>query len=568
MAKLNVGKKTISEALETHRSVTKNKAGGQAFKFENVSEYLLGTIGAATFVEPNYYKDAENVEELKNREFNTTGLDEQAIKIINASLEIAQGDNPRDLLSLAHWARTELNMRTTPLILLAIAAKSAKTKQWVRAYVPRIARRADGVKQIVGAYEHLFGWKGFPHCLKKGISDRMSKMSEYEILKYNSDGHPSFKDLLKFCDRRKNYPFSEEVRKYILTGEITNPEAIPMIAARKELTSMTEWNDRVPELAKRAGVTWEVLTSLFGSERHVWETVVNQMGYMAMLRNLGNFLKVDVSMETCKLIARKLASREGVLKSKQLPFRFISAYRTLYPDQSNWMARISGLGINRDRDSWDKQKRQELTQAVEIALDHSVENAITIPGVSFIVADNSGSMSCPISKDSAMTIRDAANVLCSIIHARSEESLIGAFGENVVFPPLTNRNSILTNMQQIATYKDSYRGHSTNAYKTIAHLVDNKVKVDRIVVLSDMQCYGGSVASELTKYRRLINPNVFAHFYDLRGYGSRQTPSGDKLTNVVAGFSEKIFDQILMFEGINSVDGKSVPTLDYIRENY
>ncbi len=569
MAKLNVGKKTIGESLKVYKSVTKNKAGGIAFEFENAAEYLLGTIGSATFIEPNYYNDIKNIKELKSHVFNINGLDEQAIKIINSCFKIADGNMPQDLLSLAHWARAEMNMRTLPLVMLAVAAKSNKTKQWVRKYVSLIARRADGVKQIVGAYEQLFGTKGFPACLKKGVSDRMSQLSEFEILKYNTDNHPSFKDLLRFCDRRKGFPFSEAVRKYILTGEVIDPRSTPMIAARKQLTSMKEWDDQVPALAKKAGVTWEVLVSQFGSERHVWEAVINNMGYMALLRNIGNFLKVDISMEACRLVARKLADRESVLRSKQLPFRFVAAHRTLYPDQSSWISRITGMPQDRDRSIWDKQKKQVFMEAIEVALDHSVENAVMLPGISYIVADNSGSMCYPLSKDSVVTIKDAANVLCSIVHRRSEESLVGAFGENVVFPPLTTRNSIMTNMQKIATHESRHRGNSTEAYKTIQHLLDNKIKVDRIIILSDMQCYGTrSVAEMLTKYRRQINPNVFAHFYDLRGYGSKQTVSGDKLTNVVAGFSEKIFDQVLVFEGAKSFNGKSVPTLDYIRKNY
>ena len=66
MAKLNMKNKTDREKLEKLPSATKNKAGGLAFNFEDPAEYLLGTIGSATFVEPKYYKDTENLEELKN----------------------------------------------------------------------------------------------------------------------------------------------------------------------------------------------------------------------------------------------------------------------------------------------------------------------------------------------------------------------------------------------------------------------------------------------------------------------------------------------------------------------
>jgi hypothetical protein len=132
-------------------------------------------------------------------------------------------------------------------------------------------------------------------------------------------------------------------------------------------------------------------------------------------------------------------------------------------------------------------------------------------------------------------------------------------------------------MQNIATYKDNYRGHATNAWTVLEYLIKNKIKVDRIVVLSDMQCYDSSswydgrrsVAEYLKQYRRQFNKNCYAHFFDLCGYGTRQTASKNSLDNVVAGFSEKIFDQILIHEGVKAADGSApLPSLEWIRKNF
>lgn len=97
-------------------------------------------------MEPKYYQDTENLEEIKNGGFNISGLDSQAVKIIDACMQISSGNNPRDLLALAHWARKELNMRTTPQVMLAVASKMENTKQFVRKYVSLVSSRADEVK--------------------------------------------------------------------------------------------------------------------------------------------------------------------------------------------------------------------------------------------------------------------------------------------------------------------------------------------------------------------------------------------------------------------------------------
>jgi hypothetical protein len=579
MSRVGIRKpRTIRDQVLEHKSVTKNRADGVAFNIDDPSEYLLATIGSAMFVEPKYYKDTQDLSKLKEREFSTVGLDEQAVQIINACFRIAESKNPRDLLALAHWARVELNMRTTPQVMLAVAANHEGTKRFVRNYVPLIARRADDVLQVVAAYEHLFGWKGFPACLKKGVSDRMSNMTEYEILKYNRDGHPSFKDLLRFCERRKGYPFSKEIREFVLKGTVINPAATPMIAARKELTSRKAWSKDIPELAKIAGVTWEVLVSQFGSSKEVWEAAIPNMGYMATLRNIGNFLGANISTELSRFVASKLTNPKAVMKSKQLPFRFLSAYRTLFPDQNNWFAGIVKQAVSRDRAAWNDRKLKIMLDAIETALDHSAENVPVLPGTSCIVADNSGSMTYPVSDKSAITLRDAANILCAIIHRRSEESYVGAFGSNVVWPPLTTRNSVLTNMQKLATYREKERGNATDAWKVFDYLIKERIHVDRIVILSDMQCYnsqarlhwsgGPSVAELLKKYRREVNPDAYAHFFDLKGHGIAQVAPGDPLTNLVAGYSEKVFDQILIHEGAVSADGRELPSLEYVREKF
>jgi len=576
MSKLNMNKtKTIDESVRSRIDATINKAGGLAFEFEDPAEYLLATVGSAMFVEPRYYADEVDLESLKKGEFNHKDLDEQAIKIIDACILVAEGENPRDLLALAHWARTELHMRTTPQIMLAVAAKHVNTKPFVRKYVPLIAQRADEVKQIVGAYEHLFGWKKFPASLKKGIADRMSTMSEYELLKYNTKGHPSFADILRFCDRRHNYPLSKPLREYILRGEVIDPEATPIIAARKRLTSLSEWNDDVPFLAKQAGATWEVLVSQFGSKQEVWEAVIPLMGYMALLRNIANFLDADISMEKVRFVVDRISDPENVAKSKQLPFRFMSAYRMLHPDPMTFYRTRDRRNVARNRDAWNRAKLQAFTEGIEAAMDASIVNVPVLPGVTVVAADNSGSMQAPISEKSVMTVRDAANALCAIVHKRCEESYVCSFGDNAIWPPLTKRNSVLTNMEKIATHEARLRGHSTNAWKVIEYMIDHNIIADRVIVLSDMQCYdstgwrggGNSAAALLVKYRRNIKNDCYAHFFDLQGYGTAQSKT--EYDNIVGGFSEKILSQILVFENAESSAGdKPLPTMEYIRENF
>ena len=62
-------------------------------------------------------------------------------------------------------------------------------------------------------------------------------------------------------------------------------------------------------------------------------------------------------------------------------------------------------------------------------------------------------------------------------------------------------------------------GYGTNAYLPIQYLIDKKIKVDRIFLFSDMQCYdtydgGNSLEDQLQLYRQTINPNVYFYVVD------------------------------------------------------
>ena len=63
------------------------------------------------------------------------------------------------------------------------------------------------------------------------------------------------------------------------------------------------------------------------------------------------------------------------------------------------------------------------------------------------------------------------------------------------------------------------------------------------------------------------------HTIDLTGYGQANTEQGDTSVNIVNGYSEKLLDTFLRFEGIDPQTGDSNPenrefAIEYIRKNY
>ena len=73
-----------------------------------------------------------------------------------------------------------------------------------------------------------------------------------------------------------------------------------------------------------------------------------------------------------------------------------------------------------------------------------------------------------------------------------------------------------------------------------------------------MQCYDSfgrysvvgerSLVTEFKKYKRQVNPNIRLYSIDLAGYGTAQFPQDEPNVALIAGWSDKIFEFIKLFE--------------------
>jgi hypothetical protein len=134
-------------------------------------------------------------------------------------------------------------------------------------------------------------------------------------------------------------------------------------------------------------MTWEDALSLGGSrlpKDRLWEAMIPSMGYMAKLRNLRNFDQAGVSDAVAATVAARLADPAEVARSRQLPMRFLSAYRAA--PSLRW------------------------AYALETALQHALSNVPALAGRTLVLIDTSGSMNSTFSRDGALRCWDAAAV--------------------------------------------------------------------------------------------------------------------------------------------------------------
>ena len=562
-------------------NATVNRAGGVAFEIKDSALKLVTMTGGAFFAEPRFYNGdscipargaAGKFEGLEQRlkivDDKLKGfasceeLNDVAREVIATAVDVAKSDNPEDLLAIANWLRNDMYIRLTPQVILVIASRMGDTKSLVRKYAPCIVKRPDEVKTCLLIHRFLFGYKSLANGLNFGLGDALAGFGERGLMKYDSPGFPTWKDVLGWVKRKKDWPLKDEVAKYFVTGDVVDGRKTPIIYARKKLAKRDTFDDESKRLAQKSLVNWEVLRSQFkGDAKDVWEFLIDEklLGYMAMLRNLRNILQANVSGEHVQRVSNFISSRDAVLRSKQLPFRFLSALKAM---------EVSDVDI---------ADRNELAAAVELASNYACEN-IHLPGVTAIFADNSGSMDQPVSAKSTVTCKDAANVLCGIVAKAAERPYVCAFATAVAPVRFTKTSTVLGVAGKVENADT--QGWNTNAYKIPKWLADNGIKADRVIVLSDMQCWddtsctgsgysygGGRERSLCDAWGRYASSNkdCWLHSIHLNGYGDSPVDEGSRV-NQLSGFSEKVFDMLMQSEGLT--EENPLPTVEQIRQKW
>ncbi|MCL2387596.1 MAG: TROVE domain-containing protein [Defluviitaleaceae bacterium] len=451
-----------------------NKEKHAAYAMDD-KERLVSQVLTTFFGEPKFYGKTDH-------------------EIVTTARTLAKLE-PEFVAKLAVFARREFNMRSVSHVLAAVLAREPKGKEFVRRLIPAIALRADDVTEILSAYLHFYG-KPIPNSLKKGINDAFVKFDEYALSKYKGEQNKlKMRDIPRICHPTPKDAEQSDMWKRLLAGELQKT------------------------------YTWEVELSAKGNNKWVWEELIwsGKVGYMALLRNLRNI--IAAKPDNINMVYETLTDPERVRKSRQFPFRFLSAYKEL-------------KGV--------KGTSSKAYDALETALDISVENIPRIAGKTAIVVDVSGSMTSPVSKRSKMTCAEIGLLLGVIAAHICEESVFLTFDTEVYPQAVSKRGGILPQVRNIRV-----SGGGTYMQKPFIYLRDNRISVDRVIVLSDNQCncpYGGNTTlhKHSNAYRKHINPDCWVHGIDLQGYGTQQF-TGEK-TNIISGWSEKVLEFVTLAE--------------------
>ena len=454
---------------------TSNLAGGLAYRMGAEQELIHAVL--TTFLDDKYYESgSDRIERIK---------------------KLIAENKPEFVANLAVIARQEFHLRSVSHILLGELSKMHRGDDLVKRTIVKSTNRPDDLMEIA-SYVGL----PFPKQLKRGIRNAILKFDRYQLAKYKGEGKGiSLVDLFNLTHPKTKHATDEQ---------------------------KLAWKDLVEGNLKSFD-TWETeLSNAKNNEERkiLLENLIkeNKIGYMALLRNLNNLVKYDVSKSVKEIAVSKLTNPEEIKKSKQLPFRFLTAYKN-----------VSGERMFAD--------------AISIAMDHAVSNTPELSGKILIAIDSSRSMV-------GGAINKASIFAATLFKANQNADLI-LYDTNVKKPTsLSGRTPVIDLANSI---EKMAMGGGTQTSLVFAYAAQEKKSYDRFIILSDNESWNEhSVQSSYVKYKELTQTDPFIYAIDTQGYGTKDI-TGSKVFHLT-GWSERLLDFIAQAEKGNSL-------VDYVK-NY
>lgn len=444
--------------------------------------------------------------------------------------------DPEWFTSLVGWLRNEANMRSISLVIALEGAKAMIDAgiPGGRTLVSSAIARADEPGEAMAWWFSKVGRK-MPAAIKRGIADgAVNTYSEYSLGKYDTASHSvRFADVINMTHPSPKNDNQSSVFSYSLARRRDNNAEIPanlkMIQNRKAILSMSLEDKKKLIISsdasaqlKAAGLTWENIAGDFGLDKTSWEAVIPTMGYMALIRNLRNFEKENVSSSVLDTVAAKIANKEEVSKSKQLPFRFLAAYQAV-------------RGVSFDRYGYQTQGvpgsgrfDYPLTQALE----HSLVNVPSLKGNTLILVDRSGSMFGLLSKNTSMNYADSAALFGSALAVRAEKATLVEFGTSSNEVKFSKNSSVLA-------LTNSFSGLGGTATEAAIKKHFTK-EFDRVIIITDEQ-YSWREPTDV------VPENVPVYTFNLAGYKyGHKVGSVNRIT--IGGLQDQSFALIPLLE--------------------
>lgn len=505
-----------------------NEAGGKAYAYSD--KHALAQLACTNTFNGTFYTDAttslEKVKELVNKLKN----------------------NPKFIAQVAIYARDNAYMKDMPAYLVAYLATLSEPKLF-RDTFARVITNARMLRTFVQiARSGQVGKKVNLSCssVRKAINKWFQEKTSDYIFKNSLGNDPSFKDIIKLARPKPENSEKEALYQYLTESKVQDKvHNLPLIVKQFENFKKTK-EGAVPRLDFR------MLDSILSKEqfKELWTNQISN-GWQMVRMNLNNMQKYGVfnDKNNLQLVVNKLKDAEQIANAKVFPYQLLMAF------------------MNTENVPF------EIKEALQDAMELSINNTPEFAGKGYVCVDTSGSMTSNITGNGKVPSKarcvDVAGLFAASIMRKNKSVEIVPFDTSVKKVELNPRDSVVTNARKLAL-----NGGGTNCACALRHINAKGGVGDYVIFISDNQSWvvnnthgnfqtSGTEMQKEWNIFKARNPKAKLICLDLQPYTSSQVKDDTDILRI-GGFSDLCWTVVSEFLEEKSKDFwvKKIETID------
>lgn len=452
------------------------------------------------------------------------------------------GTSPEDSEFVAKamvYTRNEGRLRSVSHFMANLLAEKVKGEEFLKPAFVKAIVRPDDMTEMLSLWNTRNKGKMVPNSLRRAFKTALeTKFDEYQFRKYAAPKSAvKLKDVVKLAHPSPKNFGDDTIFKRLIEDQLVAIETAQTINAGKTGA------DRV--------------------EAYMEQIKSGKMGYMAAVKNIRTMLENGISTEDLKVWANMITDPKRVAASMMLPFRFVDAWNAVKDADVVKQGQVDGalkaqlekaLGVTNQEVKVENmaEKLAIIKKALERAFGLSAGNT-NIAGDGEKVAillDESGSMGGSYgygNEDKSQPFYIGKTLAAAMKVGMNEDDCLFYTWADTCTKREVKGQSPFEFINKLNT-----RGGGTDVSAPLKELIRTKTKVDKIIILTDMQCYSGAggfgdqVKNYINQYKREVNPNTKVLFWNLQGYSGGSPIDMEKAEEIfeVSGYSDKMLEVI------------------------
>lgn len=386
------------------------------------------------------------------------------------------------------------------IVALAHAAVFGNEETVKAAYeaLPKVCRIGTHLFLFVSILNSLGKWNA---AAKRGVAKWYTNRSDdkltVQLLKYQQRNGWAHRDVLRLAHVKPVSEIQSNLFGYAVKGEL--PEGAVVTQTLIDFESMKRNPNKKDVLKIIEGgdlLTWEMVPNVLLTDKDILMALLQNMGMTALIRKLGALSAHGViapMSEGVKLVVSKLANVESIKKSRIHPLTILQAMRQY----------SAGAG---EKGSLTWNVNQQVVNALDDAFYMAFSPGENTDENYLVGVDISGSMfGAKVNGSPNLTAAEVAAVMAMAVVRNQPNYHIVGFKHDIVelkIGPTMRLDAALNVMN-----KANWNGGATDCAKAFEYAKQNKIPVDKFLILTDNETYAGTQApvQALNKYRNALN---------------------------------------------------------------